>query len=115
MSGPDMVQAAVLGSLAAIVVLCVALAVLSRLGLVDHDGWVLRHERRRRRLHPRRRQAPTDFTAADMAAVRERQRRTERWFDLDDAVLATDWKAWEAMPTVPHPVEPPLSNDREEV
>jgi len=37
-----MVQVAVLGPLAAIALTCVLLWLLSRLGLLDHDGWVLR-------------------------------------------------------------------------
>jgi hypothetical protein len=44
-SGADEVRAAVLGLFAAIAVMGVVLAVLSRLGLLDHDGWVLRHQR----------------------------------------------------------------------
>lgn len=40
MSGPEEVQAAVFGVFAAIAVIGVALLVLSRLGLLDHDGWV---------------------------------------------------------------------------
>lgn len=115
MTAVDWVKVAVLGPLAAIAFICVLLWLLSSLGLLDHEGWVFRDERRRRRRHRRGRRTSTDFTVAERAALYERMRRTEQWFDLDDAVLTTDFKAWEAMPTVPHPTEPPLSNDHEEV
>jgi hypothetical protein len=116
MNAFEWAKAAVLGALLAVVVICVAAWILSRLGLLDHDGWVHREKHTRRRLHPRGRQMPRDFTVAERAALYERQRRTEQWFNLDDAVLAADWKSWENMPLVPHPTEPPLSaNDHEEV
>lgn len=37
-----MVQVAVLGPLATVALICVLLWMLSRLGLLDHNGWVLR-------------------------------------------------------------------------
>lgn len=59
MSGPEAVQAAVLGLFGAIVVVGVVLAVLSRLGLVDHNGWVLRDHPAEPAPEPRRAAAGT--------------------------------------------------------
>jgi hypothetical protein len=79
-SAVDLVEAAGLGVLLAFVVICVLLWLLSSLGLLDHDGWVPRE----RRLHPRDRRMPRDFTDADVARVREQQRRTEMWLDAHE-------------------------------